>query len=1039
MNVSRRFIDYPVMTTLVMAALVIFGLVGYFTLPVNELPNVDFPTITVQANLAGADPETMASAVAAPLENVLTTVPGIDSMTSSSSQGNTQITIQFRLDRSIDAAAQDVQAALSSAVRQLPKTMIDPPTFKKENPAESPILFLSLSSQTLPPTLVDRYAETLLARQLSTLNGVAQVNVFGAAKYAVRIQADPAALAARGIGIDQLAEAAQQSNANQATGSLNGLEDAAIIHTDGQLHSAAAFGRQIIAYRNGAPVRMKDVANVIDSIANIRDGNWYRGSPAINVSIMRQPGANTIEVIKEIKSLLPRFEASLPAGMDMQIRFDRSETIQASIDEVQKSLLIAGALVVGVIFLFLRRASATIIPSLALPIAVIGTFAGMSALNYSLDNLSLMALTLSVGFVVDDAIVMLENIVRHLEMGKKPYRAAIDGAAEIGFTILSMTVSLAAVFIPIVFMSGIVGRLLHEFAVTIVIAVLASGVISLTLTPMLCARFLRDEHQLKQNAFHRASERAFLMFHDLYERSLRWSLAHKPVILGMFAASVVATIGMFVIMPEDFLPAGDMGVVQISVQGANGTSYERMVEYGKKVADIVNEDPNAKGSTLQVNSSGAGSNNAQVRAMLKPLGERKLSAEDVARGLRRKLANITGVNVFVSNPPAIRIGGRNSRSNYQYTLQGIDLDQLQRVATDLEDEIKTTPGFIGVNSDFDRSAPSLEVEIDRDRAAVLGIAALDIESAMGYAFGGQQISQIFASNDQYSVILELLPQLQRNAASLKSLYLTSRSGTLVPLSAVTKSTTSTIPLSVNHSGSVPAVTISFDLAEGYALSDAVRGIQKASAKIGIPPTISGSFQGTAGAFQAATQNMGLLLGIAILVVYIVLGILYESFIHPLTILSGLPSAAVGALLTLYFVGLPLTLYAFVGMVMLIGIVKKNAIMMVDFAISRQRAEAVPPERAIYEAAIVRFRPIMMTTFAAMMGTLPIALGTGMGADSRRPLGVCVAGGLLLSQLLTLYITPTIYVYLDRFAARFNRGLAIGPAQDVRHPAQTPAT
>ena len=1039
MNVSRRFIDYPVMTTLVMAALVIFGAVGYFTLPVNELPNVDFPTINVQASLAGADPETMASAVAAPLENVFTTVPGIDSMTSTSSQGSTTITLQFRLDRSIDAAAQDVQAAISSAVRQLPKTMVDPPTFSKENPAESPILFLSLTSKTLPMTLVDRYAETLLARQLSTLNGVARVNVFGAAKYAVRIQADPAALASRGIGIDQLAQSVQRSNANQATGALNGLEDAAIIHTDGQLQSAAEFRRQIIAYRNGAPVRLADVAQVVDSVRNLRDGNWYRGDPAINVAIMRQPGANTIEVVNEVKKVLPSFQASLPAGIDMAIRYDRSVTIQASIDEVQRSLLIAGSLVVGVIFLFLRRASATIIPSLALPIAVIGTFAGMSALGYSLDNLSLMALTLSVGFVVDDAIVMLENIVRHMELGKKPYRAAIDGASEIGFTILSMTVSLAAVFIPIAFMSGIVGRLLHEFAVTIIIAVLVSGVISVTLTPMLCARFLRDEHGLKQNAFHRASERSFRWLQGTYDRSLRWSLAHKPVVMGMFAASIAATIGMFMIMPQDFLPADDTGVVQISVQAANGTSFERMVEYGQKVADIVNADPNARGAMFQVGSSGAGSNGAQVRAMLKPLGERKLSAEEVARELRRKLANITGVNVFVTNPPALRIGGRNSRSSYQYTLQGIDLDQLQRVATELEDELKTTPGFVGVNSDFDRAAPSLEVEIDRDRAAALGVSVVDIQAAMGYAFGGQQISQIYASNDQYPVMLELLPELQRSAASLKTLYLTSSSGTLVPLSSVTKATSGTVPLTVNHSGSVPAVTVSFDLAEGYALSDAVRGIEKASTKIGVPPTIQGSFQGTAGAFQAATQNMGLLLGIAILVVYIILGILYESFIHPLTILSGLPTAAVGALLTLYVVGLPLTLYAFVGMVMLIGIVKKNAIMMVDFAINKQRSEAgVSPERAIYEAAIVRFRPIMMTTLAAMMGTLPIALGSGMGAESRRPLGLCVAGGLLLSQLLTLYITPSIYVYLDRFASRFMRGPESGDSRQMGRAVETPA-
>src|SRR5882672_10737052 len=598
MNVSRRFIDYPVMTTLVMAAAVIFGAVGYFTLPVNELPNVDFPTIGVSASLPGADPETMASAVAAPLENVFSTVPGIDSMTSSSGQGFTNITLQFRLDRNIDAAAQDVQAAISSAVRQLPRSMPSPPTFRKQNPADSPILFLALSSKTLPLTTVDRYAETLLARELSTLEGVAQVQVFGAAHYAVRIQADPSALAARGIGIDQLALAAQASNVNEATGALNGL-DAKIIHTEGQLHDAAAFRRQIVAYRDGAPVRLEDVARVVDSIDSVREGNWYRGEPAITVAISRQPGSNTIDVIDEIKNVLPQFEASLPAGVDLSIRFDRSQSIRASIDDVQQALLIAGVLVVGVIFLFLRRASATIIPSLALPIAVVGTFAGMSALGYSLDNLSLMALTLSVGFVVDDAIVVLENIVRHMEMGKKPYRAAIDGSAEIGFTILSMTVSLAAVFIPIVFMSGIVGRLLHEFAVTIVIAVLVSGVVSVTLTPMLCARFLRDERGRKRNAFHRASEGSFSWLQGVYDRTLLWSLAHKPVVMGMFAASIVATVGMFTIMPQDFLPADDTGVVQISVQGANGTSFERMVEYGKKVADIVNADPSTRGAMFQ--------------------------------------------------------------------------------------------------------------------------------------------------------------------------------------------------------------------------------------------------------------------------------------------------------------------------------------------------------------------------------------------------------------------------------------------------------
>jgi HAE1 family hydrophobic/amphiphilic exporter-1 len=1040
MNMSRIFIERPVMTTLVMAALVIFGAFGYSRLPVSDLPNIDFPTISVTANLPGADPETMASAVASPLENQFSTINGIDQMTSTSSQGSTNIILQFSLSRDLDAAAQDVQSAISAATRRLPSAMPEPPTFRKVNPADFPVLFLAMRSKTLKPSEVAEYAETLLARQLSTIEGVAQVSVFGSAKYAVRIQADPAALATRQIGIDRLTQAVASANVNMATGALNGPTRSAIIHTGGQLSSAQEFANQIIAYRDGNAVRLKDVATVIDGLENPYGRSWYKGDPAINLAIFRQPGSNTVQVIDTIRKVLPQFQETLPPAVEMDIVFDRSQTIRASIHDVQETLLIAGALVVGVIFIFLRRVTATIIPSLALPIAVIGTFAGMLAFGFNLDNISLMALTLSVGFVVDDAIVMLENIVRHIEKGVAPYEAAMKGSEEIGFTILSMTISLAAVFIPVVFMGGIVGRLLNEFAVTIIIAILISGVISVTLTPMLCARILKDEHGQSQNRFHRWSENAFNSLQAKYDSTLRWSMDHRRFILGLFFASLVASAGLMAVMQQDFLPADDTGRLQGSIQAANGTSYEKMAEYTQTVARIIEADPNIEGVLARMDGSNgrAGSNSAFLMMIaLKPLDQRPDgSADNVLRKLRPKVANIPGVNVFLNNPPSIQIGGRGGRASYQYTLQGLDIEQLREYSGKLMDVLRATPGFIDVNSDLESEMPAVQVDIDRDRAAALGVSPERIEQALGSAFGGQRISQINTSSNQYEVILELDPRHQRDATALHQLYVTGSNNQLVPLTAVTKMTSGSVPISINHSGQVPAATVSFNLAPGKALSDAVNGIRDASARIEMPASIQGSFQGTAAAFQSSMQGMGLLLLVAMVVVYIILGILYESFIHPLTILSGLPSAAVGALITLYAAHLlflmgitrtdmSLTLYAFVGMIMLIGIVKKNAIMMIDFALQRQREDNVPAEQAIVEAAITRFRPIMMTTMAAMMGTLPIAFGWGAGAESRRPLGLCVTGGLLLSQLLTLYITPVIYTYLDNLSTRLQRRRAPG--------------
>ena len=1049
MNISRIFIERPVLTSLLMAALVIFGLFGYASLPVSELPAVDFPTITVSASLPGADPETVASAVATPLENEFSTIPGVTSMTSSSASGRTSITIQFDLDRDIDGAAEDVQAAIQQASRRLPVNIPSPPTLRKVNPSDSPILFIALQSDSMPLYTLDQYAENRLARQISTLTGVAQVNVFGAAAYAVRLQMDPTALASRNIGIDQVASAVQQANVNIATGTLNGPTQATQIHVNGQLTDAAAWSHQIIAYRNGAPVRISDVGRAIDSYQNVLAATWFNGKRAIVLSIQRQPGSNTIAIVDSINRVLPGFVQTLPSSAHLTVLYDRSQSIRASVADVQWTLLLAAVLVVLVIFLFLRSFSATVIPSLALPIAVIGTFAGMAFLGFSLDNLSLMALTLSVGFVVDDAIVMLENIVRHIEGGEAPREAAFNGSREIGFTILSMTVSLAAVFIPVVFMGGIVGRLLHEFAVTIVMAIVISGLVSVTLTPMLCSRFLRGP-ETHQGKFYRWTENAFARVQNGYERSLKWSIRHDRIILGVFVLSLVTTGVMFWISQEDFIPSEDTGQINVNLESADRTSFAQMTKYTQSLAAIAAADPNVGAVEASVGSGGprAGTNTGSMLLKLKPTSERRLSADQVIQELRPKLARVTGVNAFMQNPPAIRIGGQQSKSTYQYTLQDTDQTALRQNATRLMNALSHAPGFADVTSDMDFNSPSVNVEVDRDQAASHGVSISSIETALGASFGGEQISTIYASDAEYWVMLELLPQYQNDINDIGQLYVSSNgagggggaaginpngqtsssAGTaganvnpLVPLSAVTHMTPGTMPLAVNHLGQLPAVTISFNLTGGYALSDAVSTIARTRDQLGIPASVLGQFQGQAQAFQSSLGNMGLLLTIAIITVYIILGILYESFIHPLTILSGLPSAAVGALITLYIFGVPLSLYAFVGMIMLVGIVKKNAIMMIDFALHRQRGEEkAAASDAIFEAAQVRFRPIMMTTMAALMGTLPVAVGFGSGSEARQPLGLAVVGGLILSQALTLYITPVIYIHLDHLGERMAR-------------------